>query len=315
MSATRNRPPHARAATRARAVVLALTTLAPLACAGAGNYGVAGRYQHPEPAAAPAPSPALLSAQVSRFGTESAVSERSREPGSVSGPPRMLEGDEFSEDRILLVFDEQLDPMTIDPRNFAIMRGDGRRVRPTRAFLAPADEGDEHRSLTLTGNFGGPESPPVAIHVIGELYSEAGVSLSGLDAEITGPTAPDRVVAGEQLEPDPSRCPGARQVIRTYWTDTLADVGDDDLAHIELRLGDGRVLAPTGFDDQAQRASDEPTPGLGRADDNVLDLCVDAEPAVLQVRFAAAIFTDANGLPTAAADLALPAATAALPGT
>ncbi|PRQ00512.1 hypothetical protein ENSA7_60060 [Enhygromyxa salina] len=296
--------------------------LAPAACVSAGDQGVRGRYQHAEPEAAPAPAPLLLSAHVSRFGVEPVVAEAAppaevdttdEADGAdttptvrVSGPPRMLEGSEISEDRIVLVFGAQLDPLTIDPRNFAILRGDGHRVRPTRAFLAPADEGDENRSLTLTGNFGGPETPPVAIHVIGELYSEAGAPLSGLDAEITGPSEPDRAVAAESLEPSPSRCPAARQVIRTYWTDTLTEVGDSDLAQVELYLADGRVITPSGFDDQAQRVGDDAGgPAVGRADDNVLDLCVDADQAVVRVRFAAGLFADPNAVPTAAADLAL----------
>lgn len=301
VSATRSHRP-----TRACALLLAL---APLACATPASYGVRGHYQHPEAALASAPAPLLVSAHISRFGVE-------REPAQmaapdtdtgVSGPPRMLEGSEISEDRILLVFGQELDPLTIDPRAFAISRGDGRRVRPTRAFLAPADESDENRSLTLTGNFGGADSLPVAIHVIGELFTEAGLPLQGLGAEISGPAEPDRPLHIERLEPSTSRCPTARQVIRTYWSDTLSEVGDDDLAQIELRLADGRVITPIGFDDQAQRVGDEQLPGLGRADDNVLDLCVDAEQAVLHVRFAAGVFTDANNTPTAAADLSLAA--------
>ena len=76
------------------------------------------------------------------------------------------------------------------------------------------------------------------------------------------------------------------------------------------------MITPSGFDDQAQRVSDEqsPLPQLGRADDNVLDLCVDAEQAVLHVRFAAGIFTDASAHPSASADLSLaPTATPTLP--
>lgn len=280
-------------------VVLGLTAIA---CASAGSYGVRGRYQNVEPAPATTPAPGLLSAHLSRFGVEPTT-----EPTTQA---RMLEGSETSEDRILLVFGQELDPLTIDPRAFAILRGDARRVRPTRAFLAPADEGDENRSLTLTGNFGDDESPPVAIHVVGDLYTEAGESLQGLDAEISGPSQADHPVHVERLEPGASRCPAARQVIRTYWSDTLTDVGDDDLARIELRLADGRVITPSGFDDQAQRADDHDNddarlPGLGRADDNVLDLCVDADQAVLHVRFPAGVFADPGALPTAAADLNL----------
>jgi hypothetical protein len=279
-----------------------LLGVATLACASPSSYGVRGRYQTPEPGPALAPAPLLISAHVSRFGVEPAAVVGASD---VSSQPRMLEGSEASEDRILLVFGHELDPLTIDPRGFAILRGDGHRVRPTRAFLAPADEGDENRSLTLTGNFGDAESLPVAVHVIGDLYTEAGESLQGLDAQISGPSEPDRPVHVERLEPSASRCPEARQVIRTYWSDTLAGVGDDDLARVELRLADGRAITPSGFDDQAQRVDDEPLAGLGRADDNVLDLCVDADQAVLHVRFAAGVFTDANALPTAAADLSL----------
>jgi hypothetical protein len=66
------------------------------------------------------------------------------------------------------------------------------------------------------------------------------------------------------------------------------------------------MLAPTGFDDQAQR-EDDPAPGP--IDDNVLDLCVDADVAVVHVRFAAGLFEDEGGHGNAAADLTLPAAT------
>jgi hypothetical protein len=181
-----------------------------------------------------------------------------------------------------------------------------------RVFLAPADEGDENRSLTLTGNFGSAEAPPVAIHVLGELYAETGELLRGLDANITPPEQPDRPLSVERLTSAPARCPASRQVVRTYWTDTLTHVGDVDLAGIELRLADGRTLAPTDFDDQARREGDavcEPfATCLAPVDDNVLDLCVDADVAVVHVRFAAGLFEDEGGHRNAAADLVVPGA-------
>jgi hypothetical protein len=218
----------------------------------------------------------------------------------------MVEVGEHRQDRMLLVFAVELDPLTIDPLRFGVLRADGRRVRPTRVFLAPADEGDENRSLTLVGNFGGAGAPPVAVHVIGSLYAETGEPLQGLDANISSIAEPDRAIVAERVEPGPSRCPAARQVVRTYWTDALAQVGADDLAGISLRLADGRTLAPSEFDDQAVRAED--APGAGPIDDNVLDLCVDSEVAVVHVHIGAGLFTDARGLPTAAADIALMAA-------
>lgn len=271
---------------------------------GPSTYSHRGHYEHPEPEPAQVSTPMLLSAHVSRYGVEpTALAE--------STTPRMVELDETQQDRIVLLFARDLDPLTIDARSFGVLRADGHRVRPVRVFLAPADEGDENRSLTLTGNFGGVGAPPVAIHVLGELYAETGEPLRGLDADITPPEQPDRPLTAERLTITPARCPTSRQVVRTYWTDTLTHVGAADLAGIELRLADGRTLAPTDFDDQAAREGDaacEPLAAcLQPVDDNVLDLCVDAEVAVVHVRFAAGLFEDEGGHASAAADLVVPA--------
>jgi hypothetical protein len=117
----------------------------------------------------------------------------------------------------------------------------------------------------------------------------------------------------ERLEPNESRCPGSAQLIRSYWTDALTHVGADDLAGVELRLADGRVVHPTDFDDQARREDDPPCPEpftacLGPVDDNVLDLCLDVSEPIVHLHFNAGLFRDAAGLPSAAADVSLPAA-------
>jgi hypothetical protein len=266
------------------------------ACADAVHGGAHYSYVEPEPPAQP--PGALLSAHLGRFG-------ETPEPTRA----RVLEGDEATHDRLTLVFNVELDPLTIEPLAFGVLRGDGRRVRPVRVFLAPADEADENRSLTLIGNFGEPGTPPVAVHVIGSLYAESGADLRGLDADIIGPDEPDRPVFAERLDPDASRCPGAQQLVRTYWTDSLRSVGADDLAGVSLSLGDGRSLTPLEFDDHATR-TDDPACASGQdcagpTDDNVLDLCVDSDVAVVRVRFAAGLFTDTLGHPTAAADVSV----------
>ena len=289
-----------------RRVLLALTwaCVTCVACVDASSYGARGRYQGPEPPAPAKPEPVLLSAHLSAYGDEPTPLAEAREP-------RMLEREELAEDRILLVFGQELDPLTVDARGFGVIRADGRRVRPRRAFLAPADEGDENRSLTLLGNFGSEGAPPVAVHVIAGLYAETGEELRGLDAQIRPLAEPDLPLLVERVAPSSSRCPEAQQVIRSYWTDTLSAVGEGDLQQVELRLADGRTLAPVDFDDQARREGEaEDGLGPGRGDDNVLDLCVDATEAVVHVRFAAGIFSDAGGRPTAAADLTLSAAPA-----
>lgn len=289
---------------------LTLSALGAVGCVGgyAVHPGVRSAYQSPEPEPAASATPSLVSAHISRYGVKPA-------PLMSATEPRMVEGDERSLDRLLLVFSEEIDPLTLDPRAFGILRADGRRVRPVRAFLAPADEHDENRSVTLLGNFsnfgGSEQAPPVAVHVLGTLYAESGANLHGLDADITGPSVPDRPVIVERLAPNPSRCPGAAQVIRTYWSDSLTHVGASDLAGVDLRLADGRVIHPVEFDDQARREQDPPcaeapSACLGPADDNVLDLCLDHAEAVVHLRFAAGLFRDAEGNPSAAADIPLP---------
>lgn len=293
------------ARTHARSAASALIAACALACVGRGSFAARGHHEPAEPAAPPElTTPLLLSAHVSRFGDEPT-------PLHEAVTARTVEAREHEEDRIVLLFARELDPSTIDPRGFGVVRADGHRVRPTRVFLAPADEGDENRTLTLTGNFGSPDAPPVAIHVLGELYAETGESLSGLDADISGPEQADRPLTVERLASSESRCPAARQVLRTYWTDALTQVGDADLAGIELSLADGRKLAPVAFDDQAWREGEYPCEPfaacLGPVDDNVLDLCVDADAAVVHVHFAAGLFADASGHQSAAADLTVPA--------
>ena len=291
--------------------------LMPLACVPFGGYVNPARAPS---SAAPSPetsSSALLSAQLSAFAVE---------PAGGSGP-RTLDADERSLDRMVVVFARELDPTTVDPRHFAILRGDGRRVRPVRAVLAPADEGDENRSLTLYGNFGGSQAAPVALHVIGQLYAETGESLEGLDAEILGPEQPDRAVLVERLRPNASRCPGAGQVVRVYWSDRLGPVSSASVAAIELRLADGQRAHPLDFDDQASvqpesesESESEPAAKPSRAcaelrgecsgleDDNVLDLCVEREVAVVHLRIAAGALHDASGNPSALVDVDLTAA-------
>jgi len=266
-----------------------------------GSYNARDHYANPEPEPAGKPAVSLISAHLTRFGEDPPPLDGEH------GRERMVEGGEHTQDALLLVFSEQLDPLTLDPRAFGILRADGRRVRPTRAFLAPADEADENRSVTLLGNFGSESAPPVAVHVLGTLYAESGADLHGLDADITAPSEPDRPVVIERLEPNDSRCPGAAQMIRSYWTDALTHVGADDLASVDLRLADGRVVHPIDFDDQAHREDDPPCPACSSpTDDNVLDLCIDTSEAIVHLHFAAGLFRDPAGHPTAAADVTLP---------
>ncbi|MCA9680586.1 MAG: hypothetical protein KC457_00190 [Myxococcales bacterium] len=278
---------------RAPLGVIALAVLA-LACVDSGNYGVRGRYPSPEPEPAPATKVTLASAHLGRVATAASADPQGPEP---------LEPAEDQLDRILLVFSHPVDALTLDPRAFAVLRGDGHRVAAVRATLAPADEGDEHRSVTLLGHFGAGQQPPVTVYVFGEVFAASGEPLRGLSAEISALEVADRPVVLERLAADAGRCPGAKAVLRSYWSDQLGGVGEDDLAGIDLRFADGSHAPPVAFDDQARREGEPALPGP--ADDNVLDLCIDREQAVVEVRFAAGLFRDDGGRETAAAQIVL----------
>ena len=274
-------------------VVIGALAGSALGCLGPIEYQSRARYPKEATEAGAAPASILRSAHFSRFGEAPPDDE-------ALDSPRLVERLEPLYDRLVLVFGQELDPLSIDPRGFAILRADGRRVRPVRAVLAPASEGDENRSLVLLGNFSAGESPPVAVHVIGSLHAESGESLTGLDASITGPEAADVVVMGEQLAAEEARCPGAAAVVRLYWTDLIVGIEAADLEVIGLGLADGRTLQPSAFDDHEPTDEGGP-PGMAPPDpDNVLDLCVAEAAQVVEVRLPAGLFEDEAGHPSAA---------------
>lgn len=256
----------------ALALVLALLGCQPL-------YRASGHYESPKPPATATTPTGLLSAHLSSYG----------EP-------------EGFDDVLVLVFAQELDPLGLVPEAFGIVRADGRRVRPVEARLA-ADEGDENRSVILRGAFGSHGHDPLAIHVIGELFSERGDSFEGLDIAITPHDAPDRVVLVEALAVDAQRCPGAQQVVRLHFSDLLAGVGEHDLAAIEVSLADGSKRVPIAFDDQARREGEAAL--LGPSDDNVLDVCIDVAGPLRRMQVGAGVFTDVEGHATAAIETSL----------
>jgi hypothetical protein len=196
-------------------------------------------------------------------------------------------------DQILLVFSAEVDPTTLAAAAFLVVRRSGGVATPSAAWLAPANERDENRTVTLVGELGDPRvDPPASVRVVGSLHTEDGRPLFGLDASIRALEQPDEVVFVELLPPAADRCPGAAQVIRTYWTDALGHVGAEDLARVRVGLSDGESVAPVEIDDHA---------GLDDgADDNVLDLCLARQGPVTWVAFDEGVATDGAGHPCAA---------------
>ena len=203
---------------------------------------------------------------------------------------------------ILLVFAQTVDPSTVIPGHFAVISEGGRRTVPARALLIPANELDEHRSVVLFGDFTTTgERVPLHVVVRGPVFATTGAPLSPAGASVEGETSPPRLVGAEVMEPAVGRCNGARQVVRTYWSNVLRGVEADDRGRILVTMQSGGSFRPVGFDDHGTTADaiDE------NAEDNVLDVCVDnpGVPAHLQVD--SGTFTDPEGHPSLAVVMTL----------
>ncbi len=196
--------------------------------------------------------------------------------------------DHAPEDAIVVVFDRPLDAASLTAGAFMVVLSDGGRLRATGATLAPASEADENRTVTLFGEFGGPGGPqPTDVVVIDRIFDEQGGPLLGASAKVTEHGAGPRVVAVVAL-PSSSACGGASQVVRTYWSDTVLDVDDADLARVELVLADGSTVHPRALDDVR-------TNGTDVLDDNVIDLCVAEAAQARTLRVPAGAFMGPAG--------------------
>lgn len=192
-------------------------------------------------------------------------------------------------DGIAVVFSEDVDAASLRPGVFLVLLADGGRTLAKEAVLAPASEADENRTVWLLGDFGDPRRrPPTDVVVIAPLHTESGSSLEGVLAPVLGFDEGGQIVHA-QVQQEP--CASGQARVRTYWTDALRDVAEDDLQAISLELVSGRTVPPSGFEDHAEAGS---FVGESR-DDNVLDLCVPDLERVVGVRVQAGAFTDIPG--------------------
>lgn len=198
-----------------------------------------------------------------------------------------LDGD----DGLVLVFSVELDPTGLEADRFSVVLADGRRVTPEGATLAPANESDENRTVLLIGDFGHlGKNPASHVMVVQLLHAEDGRVLQGLASEVSPFSTADAVVLAEPVPVGERTCQGARQAVRTYWTDLLRDVKSDDLARVRVLLEGGTKMSPTRFDDH-------PVDLAESRSDNVLDLCLATDEPARAVHVDAAAFTDAAGQP------------------
>lgn len=212
-------------------------------------------------------------------------------PAILSAHPRgdgSLDGD----DGLVLVFSVEVDPAGLEADRFSVVLADGRRVTPDRATLAPANESDENRTVLLSGDFGHPKRNPANhVMIVRLLHAEDGRVLQGLARDVSPLSTPGTIVRAELVDVGERTCEGARQAVRTYWTDVLRGVESDDLGHVHVVLEGGAKASPTRFDDH-------PVDLAEAAADNVLDLCLDSDEPARAVHVDAGAFTDLAGRPS-----------------
>jgi hypothetical protein len=187
-----------------------------------------------------------------------------------------------------VVFSVQIDAATLDPEDFAVTTASGAVMTPSAATLSPADEGDERRTVLLTGQLGSADDLPVGVEVVGSLLSVDGEELSGLTAQVTtnenGPSLVSALV-------DPGEASASGEVtptrIQTTWQGGVSGrfgrpIGIQQLRGIRIIDANGDAHVPHGFED------------LGDNDNHiVLIVPPGVEPAGIAVR-AGTLFDPTN---------------------
>jgi hypothetical protein len=223
-----------------------------------------------------------------------------RAAGRAQAPvePAILSAHLGAAGEIVVVFSHEVDAASLYATGFLVAFAEGTRVFARDAVLSPSNESDENRTVLLTGEFTDAEGhPPTDLIVVGSLYAENGGKLQGLAAAVTPFTTAGGVVLAQRLQPPQGVCSGAAQAVRTYWTDGLREVDNDDLARIDVMLDDATTVHPIAFDDH--RLDDQ------SREDNVLDLCISQDSPAQRVTIAAAVFTDPGGQKSAPVEEAI----------
>ncbi len=154
-----------------------------------------------------------------------------------------------------VVFSVQIDAATLDPEDFAVTTASGAVMTPSAVTLSPADEGDERRTVLLTGQLGSADDFPVSVEVVGSLLSVDGAELSGLTTQVTtndnGPSLVSALVdpgeVGVNGKVTPTR-------IQTTWQGGVSGrfgmpIGIQQLRGIRIIDVDGEAHVPHGFED------------------------------------------------------------------
>jgi len=213
-------------------------------------------------------------------------------------------------DGMPVTFSWLIDPSSIQPADFKILRNDGTETTPICATLMPANEPNETQTILLIGDVGDPAAGivPKYVRLTGKLFGQAPDATQGksfgplkspkVKALGYGPYIVDAwLLRPQMLANDASKCTLGSTFIRVVWSGGITDyptaneVGDDVAAAYRV------VYSVNG----AKPVSTAPL-ALGDLNDgdNMHDLCLQELPKnarILSLGLPANLVQDPNGDP------------------
>ncbi len=202
-------------------------------------------------------------------------------------------------DGMPVIFSHEVDPDTLQPDDFRVMRASGDSGRVGCVTLRPADDVGELRTALIVGQYGSPEDPPATVEVVGDVMSLDGtLNFKGTSINVIpladGPT----MILAEDVPPNywslgnEGDCPrpGLKGIVRTVWVGGITKPGGDEIDEKEMELYRVSLRRPDG-------SIVEVTPvavGDLKDNDNNHELCLDVEGEPMSVMFPAGFLTDPN---------------------
>lgn len=202
-------------------------------------------------------------------------------------------------DGMPVIFSHEVDPDTLDPEDFRVVRASGEIGTVGCVTLRPADDVGELRTALVVGNYGSSEDPPASVEIVGDLMSlDGNLNFMGATAPVIpladGPT----IILAEHVPPNywslggEVDCPrpGLRSIVRAVWVGGITKPGGDEIDETEMALYRVSLRQPDGtVVDVAPMAV-----GDLNDNDNNHELCLDVEGEPLSVSFPAGFLTDPN---------------------
>jgi len=156
--------------------------------------------------------------------------------GLDDGMPQQICSTATALDGMPITFSWLINPASIDPADFNVIRSDGTVTVPTCATLRPANESNETQTILLTGDFGDAVSGvrPVRVQLVGQLsgsppHSKRSEVFSGLvSPPISRLSAGPTIVDAWRIDPalltnDANACTVGSAFVRVVWSGGITD--------------------------------------------------------------------------------------------